>query len=118
MQTHYNPIEAGKRIKKVRISRGYNQKQLAGAIGLTASFVSILEGGRRVMSIDTLLGICNTLETTPNHILGYEPVTTPSPNMQQQYIAAIRIYERSSRRSEDLVALMKSLVLLTKNQKK
>ncbi|MEK6886926.1 MAG: helix-turn-helix transcriptional regulator [Nanoarchaeota archaeon] len=114
MQTHYDPVEAGKRIRKVRVSYGYSQKELAEISSVTPGFISILEKGKRVMSIDTLLGICDTLETTPNHVLGYQLIQTNAPSKEQKYLTAIRAYKRSDQKPGDVVKLLKFLVSLTK----
>lgn len=48
-------------VKKFRQSAGYNLKDLATKVGISAAFLSQLENGRRTITIDFLIDFCATL---------------------------------------------------------
>lgn len=53
----------GLRIRKLRMSKGMSQKQLAYKVGLTKSYISLLETGKRAALISTLEKIATVLDT-------------------------------------------------------
>jgi putative transcriptional regulator len=54
--------------------RKVRSKELAEAIGITESNLSLLKSGRvKGMRFSTLAAICRYLECEPGDILGYEP---------------------------------------------
>lgn len=69
---HGNDINAivnyGHAIKMTRTARSLTQKQLAKRLGVAASFVSLLEAGKRKPSVDTLEHLCVALDV-PMHLL-------------------------------------------------
>ena len=54
-----NDIEFGKRLKNIRKSVGISQQQMATYLGVTQSFVSNCEKGKRQFSVDALEKIGN-----------------------------------------------------------
>ena len=64
-----NYQDIGMRIRKLRRAEGITQEELADKIGISASFMGHIERGSRVASLETLVLLCNTLHTTPNHLL-------------------------------------------------
>ena len=59
MALHY--IMIGERIRTVRKARRLTQSALAERIGKDSSFVSYLESGEKVMSLETMVDIANAL---------------------------------------------------------
>ena len=59
----------GNRIKQKRIEKKLTQEQLAEIIGLTSVYISHIECGSGKSSIETLVKICNALDTTPDLLL-------------------------------------------------
>jgi len=51
----------GNRIKQIRLSKGLTQENLAARSGLTKSYISLLEGGKKVPAIYTLSNIAGAL---------------------------------------------------------
>ncbi len=54
-------MDYGKGIKVIRNRRGISQKDLAKRMGVDASFLSLLESGKRKPSTETLESLCGSL---------------------------------------------------------
>lgn len=52
----------GKRVRELREKRGLSQEKLAQAAGLTTSFVSTVEGGKKTPSLTTVLKLARGLK--------------------------------------------------------
>ncbi len=59
----------GERIKFWRQQRNLTQEQLAEKVGVTPGFISLIEIGKRRVSLESLLSICAELEITLNELL-------------------------------------------------
>jgi len=70
----------GINVKNSRKNMHLTQAQLAEKINMSTVHISHIEGGSVKMSIDTLVNICNALETTPNEILWGQFNTNPGNN--------------------------------------
>lgn len=62
----------GKRLKELRIRRGYSQVELGTAIGVTKVSICGYENGTRIPTIDNLIKLSEVLETTTDYLLGRE----------------------------------------------
>lgn len=62
----------GKRLKELRIRRGFSQVELGTAIGVTKVSICSYENGTRIPTIDNLIKLSETLETTTDYLLGRE----------------------------------------------
>jgi transcriptional regulator with XRE-family HTH domain len=49
------------RVKEIRIDKGWTQDHLAGLAGISTSFLSQIESGKREPGPDTLLSLSNAL---------------------------------------------------------
>ena len=56
--------------RKLRKSRGEQQKDLADAIGVTQATISDIENGRRATSFDKLAAICQHYNVSADYLLG------------------------------------------------
>jgi len=66
-----NPREIGQRIRKLRVDHGLTQPQLAKAVNVTTNYISHIESGRRMGSIDFLVEMAEFFSVTlDNLILG------------------------------------------------
>ena len=54
-------INFGPRLKKQRISKGFSQAELSKTIGISPSYLNLIEGGKRKIDGDLLLKICEKL---------------------------------------------------------
>ena len=68
----------GQQVKKIRLSKGITQEQLAEAVGVGVTHISHLETGSGVVSLKVFLAIVNYLESSADEILCKE-ITTARP---------------------------------------
>ena len=68
----------GERIKFWRQQRNLTQEQLAEIVGVTPGFISLIEIGKRRVSLESLLSICTELEITLNELLVGNQLPQPS----------------------------------------
>lgn len=61
--------QVGLRIASCRKKLGYKQYQVCEMINVNYKYLSNLETGRSVPSLDVILCLCEALNTTPNYIL-------------------------------------------------
>lgn len=61
-------ISMGKRIAQLREDRGMTQKQLADRAGISVTFLSEVENGKRNISMGKLLSIADELDTTSDYL--------------------------------------------------
>lgn len=59
----------GHRIRVIRRKQSLTQEELAEMVGISASFLGHIERGSRIASLETLVALCNTLKTSPQHLL-------------------------------------------------
>ena len=59
----------GQRIRYVRRTRDITQAQLAELVGCSVSFIGHIERGTRVLSVETLFLICNSLQISADFLL-------------------------------------------------
>ncbi len=59
----------GKNVKNLRLKKGLTQAQLAEMAEISTVHMSHIETGTVAMSLDCLINISISLETTPNNIL-------------------------------------------------
>jgi transcriptional regulator with XRE-family HTH domain len=92
----------GERIKEARIARDMTRKALAEKIGATPSLLTNYENGDRVPSLQNLIAIARTLETSADFLL----CLTEQPELKgdedlQQIVVEI---QNLSRRDRQVVA--------------
>ncbi len=63
------PTNLGEKVRELRMKLGLTQKELAGQVGLTPSFISQLEKNLISPSLDSLLKLSEKLHTPPVHFL-------------------------------------------------
>lgn len=70
----------GKRLRAMRISAGYESaREFAAMIGVAENTLTRWERGETQPNLQTLLRICQILQTTPNEILVGRVPTDPPP---------------------------------------
>jgi transcriptional regulator with XRE-family HTH domain len=77
MQVRKRPIDPtiGRRLAAIRLRRGWTQKQLAGAVGVTTLIIKRYEHGRTAISAGRLLQLAEALDCRAADILA--PLGTP-----------------------------------------
>ena len=61
--------QLGRRIKVLRVERGWSLKELAGSSGISVSQLSSIERGAHMPSMESLLALCTALEVKPSELL-------------------------------------------------
>lgn len=74
----------GENVKVIRRSKNFSQEELAEKIEKSTNFVSLLELGKTGVAIDTLVRLCNVLETSPNNL--FSNLCSYEADSQDQYI--------------------------------
>lgn len=54
-----NKVEIGKKLKELRLSRGFRQTEVAEKVGLSRATISNVEVGNRGLSLESLQKFCN-----------------------------------------------------------
>ncbi|MCL5982474.1 MAG: helix-turn-helix transcriptional regulator [Firmicutes bacterium] len=62
------PKTIGKRIQQYREARGYTQEKFSEKIGLTSNYLSAVERGVKIPSVETLIEIINGLGVSADEI--------------------------------------------------
>ena len=62
----------GKRLKELRMKRGFSQQELGTAIGVTKVSICGYENGTRLPNLEKLVSLAEELETTTDYLLGRE----------------------------------------------
>ncbi len=62
----------GQRLKQARLNLGLKQSALGAIVGVSASFISQCESGRKFPRLDVFLKIVDALNVSPNYVLGRE----------------------------------------------
>ena len=62
-------VKQGKEMRRIRMSLGYTQDQVAERAGISGAHYRKVESGNGCPSVSTLLKICDALETTADVIL-------------------------------------------------
>lgn len=62
----------GDRLKELRLAKGLKQAELGKLVNITKVSICGYEKSNRTPNLETLLDICEVLETSPNYLLGSE----------------------------------------------
>ena len=66
--------QIGNRVKDSRKALNYTREKFSEMVGISAQFLTEIEFGRRGMSIETLLKICEVLNITTDFILNVKAI--------------------------------------------
>lgn len=79
-----NSNRIGAYIKLLREKKLLNQRELGEMVNVTQPAIADIESGRRRPSLPLLIKIAEALDSTPNIILGVEPLEAaqPTPDLQ------------------------------------
>ena len=61
----------GNNLKRLRMEKGYTQKDIADRLGMSPSAVGMYEQGRREPDNEVLASLCKLLDTTPDYLIGF-----------------------------------------------
>jgi transcriptional regulator with XRE-family HTH domain len=62
----------GRNVLHMRLERGWSQKVLADRIGYDTGYISLLENGKRGISVEGLVRIARTFSVKPGEMLDRE----------------------------------------------
>lgn len=85
-------------IKKVRSSKGYNQKEIAELLGISKPTYSQIESGTSTLTISRVLLLCEVLQVNLNELLDH-----PSAPKSTEEVEELRkAYNRANEKIIDL----------------
>lgn len=74
----------GNNVKKIRLSRGITQEQMAERLNRSINFVSLIELGKSGMSVETIVDICNILNVSSESL--FKGLINYNSNEKDRYI--------------------------------
>ncbi|HOQ76471.1 MAG TPA: helix-turn-helix transcriptional regulator [Thermoclostridium sp.] len=90
MEIDYKAL--GKRIAKRRKVLNLTQDDVAEATGLSNNHISNIENNHSIPSIDTLVKICEAIDTTPNYLLlGISAHMDAEEDLRNQIIERLKL---------------------------
>lgn len=72
----------GKRLKELRKSVGLTQQQLGNMVGVTKVSICCYENGTRTPTLDTLIDLADSLNTSLIYLLGADNLAVDSANKE------------------------------------
>jgi transcriptional regulator with XRE-family HTH domain len=67
------PTEVGKRIQRARERKGWNQSDLARALGKARQHISLIEQGKQLPAVPLLVHIAQALDVSVDYLVGRTP---------------------------------------------
>lgn len=86
----------GERLEQTRINLRLSQKEVAAAIGASASVISNYESGERTPSVENLMALANLYKCSTDYLLGLEKTSA-------SYIDISMLNERQCRLLQDFL---------------
>lgn len=86
----------GERLEQTRINLRLSQKEVAAAIGASASVISNYESGERTPSVENLMALANLYKCSTDYLLGLEKTSS-------SYIDISMLNERQCRLLQDFL---------------
>jgi transcriptional regulator with XRE-family HTH domain len=96
----------GQRMRRLRSRTGLTQAELATAAGLSTSYVSLIESGRRAPGPEAQIRLARVLQVTPAELLGNAPASPAVIEMELARAEADLDYGRAQRALQSLDVLL------------
>lgn len=77
--------EIGQRLASLRKVKGFTQKQLSDALGVSQSNLSDYENGGLRLHAELILDICSTLSISADELLGLTPEPTKASMAEKEF---------------------------------
>jgi len=78
----------GRRVKSARRKAGVRQADLAKKLGISYQYMSMIETGKRKLSLGMLVSLANELGVTTEYLLnGYKSVGIESDDQNEEFIS-------------------------------
>ena len=89
-------VDFGERLKALRLSKGWTQKQLSDKLGLTKSVISAYDTDLRLPSYDVLTHIAAIFGVTTDYLLGMskEKTIDASKLSEADYLMVVSLVNR------------------------
>ena len=81
---HYDQVECGKRIAKLRTDSGMTQQQMADTLHISLDYFRALENGRRSASLELLVAMSFTFEASLDYLILGRMKSSDSQRIQQE----------------------------------
>jgi transcriptional regulator with XRE-family HTH domain len=103
--------QVGKRIQEIRKVRGMSQDDLGDKLGVTRSFISKLENGKKKISLEHVENIAKILHIEPTDLL------VDKTELLKNYDDLVILREKFTKEEiENMVRYSKMLIELDKNE--
>lgn len=66
---HVYNRDIGKRVRSVRMMNNLTQENLGDMLGITAQAIQKIEAGENMLTVNSLIILCEKLDVTPDYIL-------------------------------------------------
>lgn len=99
-------IKIGTILQKVRKSLGFTQEQVAEKLNLASRYISDIERNKVKGSIDTLIGLCNIYNITPNYVLKDYLSKKDSISVEPELFGYSNLSEHDKKIIADLIEIM------------
>lgn len=101
--------ELGKKIKRMRLSRGLTQEQLAEAVDVSQRTLSGIEIGENFVTAETLDRLIQALDTTPDELFAVDHLKSSS-ELIKEISSDIKKFANAPEKLEILYKVTKSLL--------
>ncbi len=100
-----------KNLRKLRISRGMSQQQLANVIGTSQQSINKYENHSVEPDIRTLMKLADLFGTTIDYLVGYVPHSVgedrmEAPELSEEESALVRDHRRLSQEERDSIRMV------------
>lgn len=99
-------IKIGSTLQKSRKSLGLTQEQVAEQLGLASRYISDIERNKVKGSIDTLIGLCNIYNITPDYVLKDYIISKDKSNIEPALLGYYKLSKHDKKIVEDLIEIM------------
>ena len=91
---HYDQVECGKRISKLRTDSGMTQQQMADTLHISLDYYRSLENGRRSASLELLVAMSFTFEVSLDYLILGRMKNSDSQRIQKELERAMALLTR------------------------
>ncbi|WP_319561393.1 helix-turn-helix transcriptional regulator [Marispirochaeta sp.] len=96
----------GERLAKIRIQKGFSQRQLAAKLGIGHTLISDYERGRLRLHDDVIIKLAHALGVSADTILGITPLPASDDSMKLRIMKRVNRIEQLSEFKQKTVLRM------------
>ncbi|MFN4227868.1 MAG: helix-turn-helix domain-containing protein [Candidatus Ratteibacteria bacterium] len=109
MKNYNFPKDLGKKIREIRKAKKYTQSELAWAIGVSPNFIGLIERGKKIPSLKTLLKISKTFQIPISYFFEEFKYQIPEEDLLIKKISSL-LKETSEEDKKVIYKLVKSII--------